>query len=148
LRRRVSSGDLLRADLAASAGKHIIAIWHISAFSSGGSHGNDSAYAHWWQDLDAAHAEIVINGHDLDYERFSLQSPSGLVGLNGIREFVVGTGGAGQRAFGTVRANSMVRNSGALGVLELAQGARSYSWPFIPVAGATFSDSGAQATHS
>jgi hypothetical protein len=138
----------LRTDLAANAGKHIIAIWHIPAFSSGGSHGDDSAYAAWWQDLYAAHAEIVVNGHDHDYERFALQSPSGQADLDGIREFVVGTGGAGQREFGTIRANSMVRNAGAFGVLELTLGARSYSWRFIPVAGATFSDSGTQATHS
>jgi hypothetical protein len=47
-----------------------------------------------------------------------------------------------------IRANSKVRNAGAFGVLELTLGARSYSWSFIPVAGARFSDSGAQATHS
>jgi acid phosphatase type 7 len=138
----------LRADLAANAGKHIVAIWHIPAFSSGGEHGNNETYTDWWRDLYAAHAEIVINGHDHDYERFTLQSPSGQADLNGIREFVVGTGGAGQREFGTIRANSKVRNTGALGVLELTLGARSYSWRFIPVAGTTFSDSGTQATHT
>ena len=138
----------LRTDLAANAGKHFVAIWHIPTFSSGSSHGNDSAYAAWWQDLYAAHAEIVVNGHDHDYERFALQSPSGQADPDGIREFVVGTGGAGERGFGTIRANSKVRNSSAFGVLELTLGARSYSWLFIPVAGATFSDSGTQATHS
>lgn len=137
----------LRADLAAHAGKHIIAIWHIPAFSSGSEHGNNATYTVWWQDLYAAHAEIVLNGHDHDYERFTLQSPAGKADLNGIREFVVGTGGAGQRGFGTIRANSKVRNSGAFGVLELTLGAHSYGWRFIPVPGSTFTDSGVQATH-
>jgi hypothetical protein len=137
----------LRADLAANAGKHIVAVWHIPAFSSGSVHGDDSTYTAWWQDLYAAHAEIVLNGHDHDYERFALQSPSGRADLNGIREFVVGTGGASQRGFGTIRANSKVRNSGTYGVLELTLGAHSYSWQFIPVSGSTFTDSGVQATH-
>lgn len=137
----------IRDDLAANTGKHVIAIWHIPAFSSGSAHGNDSSYGAWWQDLYAARAEIVINGHDHDYERFTLQSPSAKADLNGIREFVVGTGGAGQREFGTIRANSKVRNTGTFGVLELTLGSESYAWAFIPVAGATFTDSGVQATH-
>jgi hypothetical protein len=138
----------LRNDLAANAGKHVIAMWHIPSFSSGGTHGNNSNYAAWWQDLYAAHADLVLDGHDHDYERFALQSPSAQADLNGIREFVVGTGGAGQRPMGTIRANSQVRSTGTFGVLELALGAHSYSWQFIPVAGQTFTDSGMQATHS
>jgi hypothetical protein len=138
----------IRNDLAANAGKHVIAIWHIPAFSSGSAHGNDSSYTAWWQDLYAAHAEIVINGHDHDYERFALQSPAGAADPDGIREFVLGTGGASHRPFGVIRANSRVRNSSAFGVLELTLGLHSYSWQFIPVAGATFTDSGVQATHA
>ena len=138
----------LKADLAANTGKHVIAIWHIPSFSSGGAHGNNSSYRAWWDDLYAAHADIVINGHDHDYERFALQSPSGAADPNGIREFVSGTGGAGQRPFGTIRANSQVRSTGTFGVLQLTLHASSYSWQFIPVAGKTFTDSGTQATHS
>ena len=138
----------LRNDLAANAGKHVIAMWHIPSFSSGGTHGNNSNYAAWWQDLYAAHADLVLDGHDHDYERFALQSPSAQADPAGIREFVVGTGGAGQRPMGTIRANSQVRSTGTFGVLELTLGAHSYSWQFIPVAGQTFTDSGMQATHS
>jgi acid phosphatase type 7 len=137
----------LRNDLAANAGKHVIAIWHIPSFSSGGEHGNNPSYLAWWQDLYAAHADIVIDGHDHDYERFGLQSPAGKADPNGIREFVVGTGGAGQRPFGTIRANSQVRSTGTFGVLQLTLGAHSYSWRFIPITGGTFTDSGTQATH-
>jgi hypothetical protein len=102
----------------------------------------------FWNDLYAAHADIVMNGHDHDYERFALQSPTGAADPDGIREFVVGTGGAGQRSFGTIRANSQVRSTGTFGVLELTLGLHSYSWRFIPVAGKSFTDSGTQATHS
>ena len=138
----------LRTNLAANKGKHIIAIWHIPAFSSGGAHGNNGSYVTWWNDLYAAHADIVIDGHDHDYERFALQSPTGVATSAGIREFVVGTGGAGQRAWGTVRANSQARSTGTFGVLKLTLGLHSYSWQFVHVAGKTFTDSGTQATHS
>ncbi|HEX7495051.1 MAG TPA: DNRLRE domain-containing protein [Candidatus Limnocylindrales bacterium] len=138
----------LKADLAANAGKHIIAIWHQPSFSSGGANGNNTAYRAWWDDLYAAHADLVINGHDHDYERFALQSPAAAADPNGIREFVVGTGGASQIPMGTIRANSQVRSAGAFGVLKLTLHAHSYDWQFIPVAGRTFTDSGTQATHS
>jgi len=138
----------LKADLAANPGKHVIAMWHIPAFSSGGAHGNNSSYKAWWTDLYAAHADLVLDGHDHDYERFALQSPAGVATSAGIREFVVGTGGAGQRPFGKIRANSQVRSTGVFGVLQLTLGLHSYSWRFIPVAGKTFTDSGTQATHS
>jgi hypothetical protein len=137
----------LRADLAANPGKHILAMWHVPEFSSGW-HGGTTAYQPWWQDLYDAHAEIVLNGHDHDYERFARQSPAGAADEEGMRQFVVGTGGAGQRAFGSVQANSEVRNTGTDGVLMLTLRSHSYSWQFIPIAGGSFGDSGQTATHS
>jgi acid phosphatase type 7 len=132
----------LRADLAANEGKHFIAIWHIPEFSSGSLHGNSSDYRDWWDDLYAAHASIIINGHDHDYERFAPQAPDGSADIAGIREFVVGTGGAEQRDLGTIQPNSQVHASGVYGVLELTLHADSYEWEFIPIAGQTFTDSG------
>jgi hypothetical protein len=138
----------LRNDLAANAGKHILAMWHIPRFSSGSAHGSNPTYTVWWQDLYNAHADIVLDGHDHDYERFALQNPNGVADPNGVREFVVGTGGAGQRSFGTIQPNSQVRSTGTFGVLQLTLGLHSYSWQFIPIAGKTFTDSGTQPTHS
>ena len=135
----------LRADLAANAGKHIIAMWHIPVFTSGLL--SRSAYTVWWQDLYAAGADLVLDGHDHLYERFALQSPAGKADLSGIREFIVGTGGASPQSFGTTAANSQVRNAGTFGVLQLTLHAHSYDWQFSPIAGSTFTDSGTQATH-
>jgi hypothetical protein len=135
----------LRNDLAAHRGVHLIAMWHIPSFSSGAAHGNNSSYRAWWDDLYAVGAEIVLNGHDHDYERFARQNPAGAADPSGIREFVVGTGGAGTRTFGTIRANSEARGLD-LGVLELTLGADSYSWQFISSNG-TFADSGTTPTH-
>jgi hypothetical protein len=135
----------LRADLAANPGKHIIAMWHIPVFTSGLL--SRTAYTVWWQDLYAAHADLILDGHDHLYERFALQSPVGKADPAGIREFIVGTGGASPDPFGTTAANSQVRNTGTFGVLQLTLHAHSYDWQFIPIAGSTFTDSGAQATH-
>lgn len=138
----------LKADLAANPGKHFIAIWHMPSFSSGSRHGNSPDYLTWWQDLSAAHASIIINGHDHDYERFAPQSPTATAVSDGIREFVVGTGGAAGDPFGAIQPNSEVRASGIYGVLELTLHADSYDWQFIPAAGSSFSDSGTAATVS
>ena len=136
----------LRADLASNPGKHIVAMWHVPRFSSGG-HGSTDVYRLWWEELYAARAEIVLSGHDHDYERFARQSPAGDADAAGIRQFVVGTGGASHFPFLLIRANSEVRNWTTFGVLKLTLRAQSYSWQFIPVPGGKFTDSGETRTH-
>jgi hypothetical protein len=137
----------LRADLATSPHACVLAYWHQPRFSSG-LHGNDASMAAFWDDLYAAGADVVINGHDHDYERFAPQSPSGKAdAVTGIREFVVGTGGASLRSFSTIRANSQVRNSSTHGVLKLTLSVTGYTWQFIPIAGQTFKDSGTGTCH-
>jgi len=133
----------LKADLAANAGKCILAYWHQPRWSSSTTHGSNAAYHQLWLDLYAAGADIVLNGHVHNYERFAKQSPTGAADPEGIREFVVGTGGrASFYAFGTPLARSEVRNTGTHGVLELTLHTSSYDWRFVPVAGKTFTDSG------
>jgi hypothetical protein len=137
----------LRTDLAANKGKHIIAMWHIPVFTSGQLY--RTAYLPWWNDLYAAHADLILNGHDHLYERFGLQSPAAKADPNGIREIIAGTGGASPQTFSTtIAANSQVRHAGSFGVLMLTLHAHSYGWQWIPIAGGTFTDSGTQATHS
>jgi hypothetical protein len=137
----------LRADLAANPRTCTAAIWHAPLFTSG-AHGGDETYRPFWKALWDNGAEIVLNGHDHDYERFAPMRPNGRWnGKLGIREFVVGTGGVGLRPFATVHPNSQVRNSRTHGVLKLTLHASSYDWAFIPVAGATFTDSGTKRCH-
>ena len=128
-------------DLAVDTRACTLAIWHEPRFSSG-YHGSSTAVDAFWQALYADGAELVINGHDHNYERFAPQSPSGVQDAKGIREIVVGTGGRTLRPFGTPVANSEVRNSNTFGVLKLTLAAGSYSWQFLPVAGGTFTDVG------
>ena len=136
----------LRADLAANPRACVAAVWHEPLFSSG-PHGNDASVRPMWDVLQAAGAELVINGHDHDYERFAPQTGAGVASATGIREFVVGTGGAALRPFATVRANSVVRNASTYGVLKLTLRAGGYDWRFVPVAGQAFADSGSATCH-
>jgi hypothetical protein len=97
----------------------------------------------FWQDLYAAHATLILNGHDHDYERFAPQDQDGKLDLaRGIREFVVGTGGKSHRPFATPLATSELRNADTYGVLKLTLHPKDYDWEFIPEARKTFRDSG------
>ena len=135
----------LRADLAANPRACVVAYWHHPLFSSG-RHGNDDAVRPFWDVLQAAGAELVINGHDHNYERFAPQTPNGDASASGIREIVVGTGGAGLRPFEGTVANSEARDFSTNGVLKLTLSASGYRWDFVP-AGGSFRDSGTGSCH-
>jgi acid phosphatase type 7 len=138
----------LRADLAAHPSGCTLAYFHKPRFSSGLTHGNDPEVGAFWQALYDANAELVLNGHDHDYERFAPQDPNGNADpKRGIREFVVGTGGKNHREFGIHKSNSEVRNNDAFGVLKLTLKPTGYEWKFIPEVGKTFADSGTGSCH-
>lgn len=136
----------LRADLAAHANACTLAYWHHPRFSSG-NHGNNTSVAPLYQALYDGNADLVLGGHDHDYERFAPQDPSAVAdAARGIRELVVGTGGRSHYAFGTIRANSQVRDSTSFGILELTLHPTGYDWRFLPAVG-SFTDSGSGACH-
>jgi hypothetical protein len=120
------------------------AIWHHPRFSSG-EHGSDERTAALWAMLAGAGTDLVIAGHDHDYERFEPLRADGTRAPDGIRSFVVGTGGAPLRAFDDVAPGSEVRQSDSHGVLRLALQPDRYDWAFIPIAGDTFTDTGSAA---
>lgn len=137
----------LKQDLAANPKACVGAYWHKPLFSSG-MHGNITGQRPFWDALYAANADLIIGAHDHLYERFAPQNPSGqLDTARGIREFVVGTGGAAAYAFATTRPNSEVRKTSVWGVLKLTLHANSYEWKFEPIAGQTFAESGSQTCH-
>jgi hypothetical protein len=138
----------LRTDLAAHPAGCMLAYFHKPRFSSGLNHGNDPEVGAFWQALYDYNAELILNGHDHDYERFAPQDPNGNADpKRGIREFVVGTGGKSHRLFGVRKKNSEVRNDSAYGVLKLTLKATGYDWKFIPEAGKRFTDSGSGSCH-
>jgi acid phosphatase type 7 len=138
----------LREDLAQHPAACTLAYWHKPLFSSGSAHGNDYDMKPFWQVLYEANADVVINGHDHDYERFAPQNPDGgSDAARGIREFVVGTGGKNHRPVVLAKPNSESRNADAYGVLKLTLRAGAYDWQFVPEAGKTFADSGTGKCH-
>lgn len=138
----------LRADLAANASACTLAYWHHPRFSSGSQHGNTGTMEPIWQALYDYGADVVLSGHEHNYERFAKQTASGAADpTQGIREFVVGTGGKSHYSFGAPKPNSEVQNGDTYGVLKLTLHASGYDWQFIPVAGQTFTDSGSDSCH-
>ena len=137
----------LRADLLAHTNRCTLALWHQPLFSSGLS-GGVRLVRPFWDDLYAAGADLVLNGHDHDYERFAPQRPSGILDeARGIREFVVGTGGASFGPWRVIRPNSEVRENRTFGVLKLTLLPSTYEWQFVPVVGSPFTDSGSGSCH-
>jgi hypothetical protein len=138
----------LRSDLAAHPAECTIAMWHHARWSSG--HDGDSTFMQaMWKDLDDAGVEILLSGHSHDYERFAPQDAEGdLDAANGVRQFVVGTGGAFFTGLGThFDANSQVHQNDTYGILALTLRPDAYDWRFVPEAGRTFTDSGTTACH-
>ncbi len=138
----------LREDLATHPVACTLAYFHKPLFSSGGKHGDDLTVKPLWDVLYAGGADVVVSGHDHDYERFGPQTPEAKAdAARGIREFVAGTGGKNHRPFEMAHANSEVRNADTFGVLKLTLQPGKYAWEFVPVDGGTFRDSGEGTCH-
>lgn len=130
----------LRTMLDANPDRCTIAIWHHPRFYSGGVRSGSRPL---WQALYASGAEIIVNAHQRNYERFALQSPDGVADpSHGIQQFIVGTGGISHGSFGATAPNSLVRDRTSYGVIKFTLSAGSYTWEFIPAAGSSFQDSG------
>jgi hypothetical protein len=140
-----SQAKWLIADLTAHPAACTLAYWHKPIFSSGSVHGDDPHMRPIWDILAHAGADVVLSGHDHIYERFAPQTAIGDADPHGIREFVVGTGGASRYGIGDIQPNSEVRGAGVYGVLKLNLHATGYEWEFVPAAGGAFHDSGSAA---
>jgi hypothetical protein len=142
--------EWLRADLKAHPTRCTLAYWHHPLFSSGvkPSHALHPEMRPIWQALYEAGAELVVNGHEHNYERFALQNPEGAPDpQRGIREIVAGVGGRSYDQLVEPKPNSEVRSDKAFGVLKLTLHSSSYDWELLPVAGQTFTDSGTDVCH-
>jgi Concanavalin A-like lectin/glucanases superfamily/IPT/TIG domain/Calcineurin-like phosphoesterase/Fibronectin type III domain len=138
--------NFVRDDLAAHPGRPIAAVWHHPLWYTGG--GTNTASAAIWSLLYAAHADLVINGHEHYYQRWAQMTPSGTVDPSGIREFIVGTGNWAEASFKTPEDSRVQyeRNKDP-GVLRLTLHPTSYDWQFIDIAGNVL-DQGSQPTHN
>lgn len=137
--------DWVEEDLAAHRRKCTLAIWHAPLF------GRDSASIRMkniYQILYDAGAELVINGHEHNYQRFAPQTADGVLDPDrGIREFVIGTGGRSVGINPVRPPNTEAFYGGGFGVLKLTLRASSYDWEFVPEVGTTFTDTGSASCH-
>jgi calcineurin-like phosphoesterase family protein len=137
----------LRSDLAANPKACTLAYWHHPRFSSG--HDGDGTFMQdIWKALFNANADVVLVGHSHNYERFAPMNASGALDrVRGIREFVVGTGGAFFTGMSSAKPNSEVRQNNTYGVLKLTLHPTSYDFKFVPESGKTFTDTGSGPCH-
>lgn len=131
----------LKNDLETAQASCTMAMWHHPVFSSG-MHGNSERAHDLWNLLYNYGAEVVVNGHDHYYERFAPQNKAGQADSQGIREFIVGTGGKDLYAVTSIQPNSEIRNAETFGVMKFDLKPGSYTWEFIPIEGSTFTDKG------
>jgi acid phosphatase type 7 len=139
----------LRADLAAHPARCTLAYYHEPVFSSGSATvTNAAAMKPMWIDLYNANADLVLNGHKHEYERFAPLGSTGAVDTaRGMREIIVGTGGEDHAGAPAAITGSQVRNNKTFGVLRVTLLPSRYDWSFQPIAGQTFTDWGSQDCH-
>ncbi len=139
----------LEEDLAANDDKRCtLAYFHHPRFSSGTEHGSTPEVKPLWDVLYAAGVDVVLSGHEHNYERFAPQDPNGRADpKRGIREFVVGTGGYYHYPIVEPIAHSKTHNDHTYGVLKLTLHPKGYEWRFVPAGGGTFTDSGNARCH-
>ena len=115
-----------------------LAYWHHPRFSFSTGSGATTAVQPLWELLYAASADLVLNGHSHNYQRWEPQDPSGdLDAERGIRQFVVGTGGRGFYSIpvGTYPDNLEVAQAGSFGILRLVLKADGYRWTWVTAPG-------------
>src|SRR5215217_7760560 len=135
--------NFVQNDLASNGALCELAYWHHPIISSG-QHGNNAVARPIFALFDAQGGDLVLNGHDHNYERFTKINSSGQVSASGVRQIVVGTGGTSLRGEGFVQIGSEVRNSAddfnTHGIVDINLTSTGYSGKFVPVAGKSFTD--------
>ena len=132
----------LANDLATHRNTCTLAYFHQPLFSAGPT--TNSAVRPFWNDLYAAHADVVLNGHKHNYERLTKLNPSGAPATNGIREIIAGTGGENHSISAKLYPGTEASDGGHFGILEMTLQTGRYAWQFVSDKGAVI-DSGSDA---
>jgi acid phosphatase type 7 len=139
--------EWLKADLAQNKARCTLVYWHHPMYTSGVRGGN-AQMEEAWKMLYEAGAELVLTSHEHHYERFAPQNASGeLDEQRGMRQFVVGTGGAKLSSFRSRHVNSEVTDNSTHGVLKLVLKGSGYEWEFLPTEKGGFTDRGMTLCH-
>ena len=140
-------GRWLRNDLRNNPSRCTLAYFHHPLQATGLNTPSPQVRS-FWAMLHDRNADVILSGHAHRYERHAPMTPAGRRSADGIRQFVVGTGGAdgGDEVYRSQTPNLQKLKIGTSGVLRLNLRADSYAWKFVPVAG-TFKDSGTDSCH-
>jgi 3',5'-cyclic AMP phosphodiesterase CpdA len=140
-------GRWIRRTLAANPRRCSLAFMHHPRFSSG-PHRTNPAAAAGFELLHRGGVDVLVSAHDHIYERFAPMRPSGARDdQDGVRQFVVGTGGNALYRIRSVRRHSQRRQNRVYGVLKLTLRSTDYSWEFVPASPTDFRDSGSTSCH-
>ncbi len=129
----------LNQDLAAHAGACIIAYWHQPRFSIG-SHGDDTSQQAMWSALADAHATLVLNGHDHDYQRWTPMDANGTASPDGLAEVVSGTGGHSPTALARSDSRVLAAIGKTAGATRITLSSTAARVQFYKVDGTLFDD--------
>ncbi len=137
----------LASDLEASSAQCTIAYWHKPRWNVGLHEPGSTRSDDIWVALKSAGVEIVLGGHDHNYQRWTPQNANGEAVADGIRQFVVGTGGNGLYDQVIDDSQLEVFSNANYGVLKLDLAPDSYTWEFVSAEGGSFTDSGSGTCH-
>ena len=126
----------LRKDLAQHPDMPALAYVHEPRYTCSTHHAPFTGLDPIWTALQRGNGRILLAGHNHAYERFAKQDAGGHRAADGLRQFVVGTGGAGHYALRPTCRNRLAADDQHFGVLQLRLSAHSYTWQFIAVGGA------------
>lgn len=135
----------LRHQLADPA-KCTLAMFHRPRFTIG-EHEGERAVQPLWRLLAKAKTEVVLTGHNHNYERYAPLDSRGRPSPTGVRQFVVGTGGKMLYSWGGrgERLQPQAKSNTTVGVIRLRLKPTSYRWQFVRsdfAGNGNFSDSG------
>jgi hypothetical protein len=135
----------MRGELTANTTRCALAYFHHPLYSSG-PNGDNARLAGLWQLLYEQGVDVIVSAHEHLYERYALMSPDGQRDdTRGVRQFIVGTGGAG--LYTVVRAHPQSEiQIVSHGILKLTLAALGYNWEFLQPGG-TRADSGSDVCH-
>jgi hypothetical protein len=121
--------EWLKNDLNTMTQPCILAYWHQPRWT--GESSNDSRISAWWTLLYSKHADLVLNGHIHNYQRFPKLNPGGQPSSNGIREVIVGSGGESLQGFSSTASPQPEAKFKQFGYLRLVLHSSSYDASFI-----------------
>ena len=145
-----AQNDWLERDLASvPTSSCVLAYWHHPLFNSGRGNGNDdtSPVKDLWTDLYAAGADVVLNGHEHNYQLYGPMTPDGVRSDDGVRQFISGAGGKNLNGFLSTKDPGFEFGATKFGVLKLELASDSYTWKFVDVAGMVVNSGGPVACH-